>query len=557
MKFKLILSTILVSGLAFASYADGYKDGVEYYQAGQEKNAEIVLTETINNPATDKAEAYYYLGCITLHKGDKANAEKYFDQGIQANAEYAYNYIGKGAIALRNNNKDLAEDLFKQAEKINKKDAKVKVDIARAYYEADKALYNKEWNKALNDAKKKDKKEASIYMFEGDVFADEKKYGDSAGYYEMAIMYDTERPIAYVKYANTYFHINPEIAIQKLEEIVAKNPNSALAQRELAEKYYENDQWTKAAEQYKHVVDNPNHFASDEERYVVLLYFGKNYAESFSRAESLLQKNPNSFLMKRMKFLNAAAESKYTDAEKYAEEFFAAGNADNIFSSNDYTTYGEVLKELGKEKESLSAFEKAVEINPDKTELLKDLSSAYSNAANDTAIDKATQAEYFLKAAKYYQQFIDKGSYENGDYTTNDMFVLAGRYQNVLATATDETVKNDAFNNAIAVIDKVIAKAPEDYRVQQRKARICLVKEGDNRKEGLAVAPYQKMEELVNKDAELEQAKKEDALKEAYMYFASYYLANNDTATAKSFYQKYLALDPTNEALRKYIENMK
>lgn len=552
MKFKFILTLALASSSALAVLADGYKDGVEYYQAGQENNAEIVLKETLNNPETDKAEAYYYLGCIALHKGDKAQADKYFDLGLEANAEYAYNYIGKGAVALKNNHKDSAEDYFKEAEKINKKDAKVKVDIARAYYNAGKDLYKKEWEKAIADAKKKDKQESLIYLFEGDVFADEQKYGDSAGYYEMAILYDAKRPIPYVKYANTYFHINPEAAIQKLKEIVDKNPSSALAQRELAEKYYENDQWTKAAEQYKYVVDNPNHFPADDERYVVLLYFGKNYTASLSRAQSILAKNPSSFIMKRMQFLNAAALEDYAAANKYASVFFGSTNPDDIYSSNDYTTYGEVLKKEGKDEESLAAYAKAVEINPDKIELLKELSSAYSSTASSIENDSIKTAEYFQKAAKYFQEYIDKN-----EYSTNDLFVLAGRYQNVLATAIDPAAKEAAFDNAIKTIDEVIARVPDDYRIPQRKARIILAKEGHDRKAGLAVESYNKMLELVASNDKLDETKKNDAYKEAYMYLASYYLANGDTATAKSYYQKYLELEPDNEALRQYIENMK
>ena len=177
---------------------------------------------------------------------------------------------------MKKGNVDAAKDLFKDAEKINKKDAKIRVDIARAYYNADKVKYNKQWNDALKDAKKKDKKESAIYIFEGDVFADEQKYGDSAGYYEMAITFDAERPIAYVKYANTYFRINPTVAIQKLEEIVAKNPNSALAQRELAENYYETYHWTNAADQYNSISDNPNHFPTYHELYVVSTFSGTN-----------------------------------------------------------------------------------------------------------------------------------------------------------------------------------------------------------------------------------------------------------------------------------------
>lgn len=551
MKLKFVLALALFGSSVFASYADGYKDGVEYFQAGQEENAEIVLLQTLDEAATDKAEAYYYLGWIELNKGNLDKASEYFELGVKANPEYAYNYVGKGAVALKKGNVDAAKDFFKEAEKINKKDAKIRVDIARAYYNADKVKYNKQWNDALKDAKKKDKKESAIYIFEGDVFADEQKYGDSAGYYEMAITFDAERPIAYVKYANTYFRINPTVAIQKLEEIVAKNPNSALAQRELAEKYYENNQWTKAAEQYKNVIDNPNHFASDDERYVVLLYFGKNYQESLSRALAQLQKTPTSFLMKRMVFLNQAALEQYAEAEKSAIDFFGSASADNLLSSNDYTTYGDVLKKLGKEEEALGEYEKAVEINPDKVELLKDLSSAYSTAATATT-DSVKAANYHLKSAELYKKFIDKG-----DYSTNDLFVLAGRYQNVIATALNDTLKSKAFEKANKVIDEVLERVPDDYRIAQRKARIALTYEGNDRSKGLAVAPYNQMMEILNNDTTIDESKKKEAFMEAYMYIAAHYLAIKDSATAKSYYLKYLELDPTNEALKKYIENMK
>ena len=551
MKLKFVLALALFGSSVFASYADGYKDGVEYFQAGQEENAEIVLLQTLDEAATDKAEAYYYLGWIELNKGNLDKASEYFELGVKANPEYAYNYVGKGAVALKKGNVDAAKDFFKEAEKINKKDAKIRVDIARAYYNADKVKYNKQWNDALKDAKKKDKKESAIYIFEGDVFADEQKYGDSAGYYEMAITFDAERPIAYVKYANTYFRINPTVAIQKLEEIVAKNPNSALAQRELAEKYYENNQWTKAAEQYKNVIDNPNHFASDDERYVVLLYFGKNYQESLSRAQAQLQKTPTSFLMKRMVFLNQAALEQYAEAEKSAIDFFGSASADNLLSSNDYTTYGDVLKKLGKEEEALGEYEKAVEINPDKVELLKDLSSAYSTAATATT-DSVKAAHYHLKSAELYKKFIDKG-----DYSTNDLFVLAGRYQNVIATALNDTLKSKAFEKANKVIDEVLERVPDDYRIAQRKARIALTYEGNDRSKGLAVAPYNQMMEILNNDTTIDESKKKEAFMEAYIYIASYYLAIKDSATAKSYYLKYLELDPTNEALKQYIENMK
>lgn len=552
MKSKFILALTLMGSTTLACFADGYMDGVEYYQAGQDKNAEIVLNQTLNDAGTVKTEAYYYLGCIALNRGNSTEANTYFDKGIEADPTFAFNYVGKGSAALRAGNKAEAVEFFKQAEKINKKDAKVKVEIARAYYDANKVTYNNEYNKYLENAKKANKKEATIYIFEGDMFADQKNYGESAGYYDMSLLFNDESPIAYVKYANTYFKINPNEAIAKLKQIVEKKPNSLLAQRELAEKYYENDQWTLATEEYKHVIDNPNHFQSDDERYVVLLYFAKNYTESLQRAQAQLDKNPSSFLMKRMRFINAAQLEKWEDAERYAEPFFAAGSEDNLFSSNDYSTYGDVLKKLGKTEASLAAYEKAVTINPEKTEPLKDLSSAYSIAAGDEQ-DPAKQAELYKKAAQYYQQYIDKA-----DFSTNDMFVLAGRYNNVMASAQNNEDKEAAYKKALETIDYVLAKVPDDYRISQRKARIYLVYEGSDKKAGLAKDSYELMiKTLEGQGDKVDAGRRADALKEAYNYIASYYLANGNTATAKAYYEKMLEVDPTNDALRQYISTMK
>ncbi|MEG2218122.1 MAG: tetratricopeptide repeat protein, partial [Muribaculaceae bacterium] len=381
MKFKIALS-LLALGTALSTFAQGYKDGLEYYNAGQYENAKVLLERNFDKPETDKAISAYFLGRIALRDNDIATAKKYFDQGIAANPEGPFNYIGRGALLLKEGKIKEAEQSFKEGTSKEKKNPSVYVAVARAYYLANPTTYAKEITKNIEKAKKTDRKDPNAYLFEGDMLAAEKKWGDAAGYYEMAILYDNNLSAAYVKYANTYFYVNPKVAIEKLEKLLEVNPNSALAQRELAEKYYENDEWTKAAAAYGAYIKNPNHFKRDEERYAVLLYFGERYQESLDLANNILSQNPDAFLMKRMVFLNKAALKDYAGAEQAALPFFGDTNPNNKHSSNDYTTYGDVLKALGRQAESLSQFEKAVEINPEKTELLKDLSSAYSSAEN-------------------------------------------------------------------------------------------------------------------------------------------------------------------------------
>lgn len=195
--------------------------------------------------------------------------------------------------------------------------------IGRAYFNADPVKYAKEIEKYDAQAIKADKKEPAIFVLRGDRKAAEKEWGDAAANYENAILYSKGLPEAYVKYANAYFNVNPEYAIAKLQELLQESPTSALGQRELAEKYYENDQWAKAAAAYGDYINNPNHFVEDEVRYSVLLYYGQHYDQSLAIANRLLASDPENLQLQRIAFLDKAAMKDYAGAAEAAKKLFA------------------------------------------------------------------------------------------------------------------------------------------------------------------------------------------------------------------------------------------
>ncbi len=536
MKFKFLFSLFLGSALTVS--AQGYKDGIEYYKADQLENAKTILKRTLNDASTDKAEANYYLGAIALNQGDNAAADTYFRAGIAANPENPFNYVGKGELALKSGNEKAADDFFKKARDYGKKDAELLTEIARAYYNADPVKYAEDITKAIERAKKANKKDPYSLIFQGDVKANEKAAGEAAALYENAILFDPENTPAYVKYANVYFSVSPEFAIKKLEELLALQPNSALAQRELAEKYYQNDQWSKAAVAYGKYIENPNHFTEDKVRYSVLLYYGQLYNESLDLANELLKSDPKNFQLQRISFLNKAALKDYVGAEKQATIFFALNDAKNKYTSNDYSSLGDVLRELDKDSLALIQYEKAIEVNPEKTDLIKQLSSAYNSMKK------------YDKAAEAYQKLIDSGNYK-----TNDLYVLAGRYMSHGATETDSLKKVAALENAIKYIDMTLERVPDDYRIAQRKARICIVK-NNNKPNEESTACYMTVLSLLEQEPEKKDARKQDYI-EAYNQMAGHFILIGDVAKAKENYLKFLELEPENEALRKYIETLK
>ena len=581
MKFKLFLSLILCASLT--CMAQGYKDGIEYYKVGQYDNAKELLLRNIDDPSTNKAEAYFYLGCIGLYTDNYEEAEKNFDAGIAADPEYGYNYVGMGELELRrgklSTDKDAAKNAEKAAKKLfdegkdlcGKKDDAVMVAIARAYYNVDPVKYADEIEDAKKDAKKRDKQSADLYVFEGDILADKQQWGSAASWYEMVMRSGKDNIEAYVKYANTYFYVNPDVAIQTLEDLVASKPNSALAQRELAEKYYKDDQWTKAAEKYGIYMQNPNHFKQDESRYAGLLFYGKRYQESYDLAAKIISEHAagdiETFYMKRLQLYNlvsmaqeaendsTAAAQLWSRADVLAKEFLSMNvPAGAKYEPKDYSDYAVVLAALGDIPGSVEMYKKAYDANPEKVDLLKNAS------------DACTDAKDYENAAKFYQMYVDKA-----DYKTNDLFVLSGRYLNwgvttPDTTATDSIEREEAFKKALEYAEKVDSIVPNDLRILSRIANIHVGHESgfsgrDYARYAEAMPTYDAILAILDADPKYKDPNNADneiaMYIEIFRYKAVHYYLNKDEENMKLYYQKWLEVDPTNDALRQYIETLK
>ena len=544
MKSKFLLSLFIGSSLIAS--ADGYKDGIEYFKADQFDNAKEILTKNLNNPGTDKALSYYYLGAIDLKNGDKAAAKANFDKGVAANSGCAFNFVGLGQLDLLNGNVKAAEDNFKKAANINKKDAEISVLIARAYYNADPTKYAKEIQKYIDKARKDSKnQEPSIYIFEGDRLMDQNQVGDAAGQYENAIYWQADNSEGYVKYANAYVGVNPGFAIQKLEELVALQPNSALAQRELAEKYYENDQWRKASDTYGKYIQNPNHFPEDRARYSVLLYYGENYQPSLEIAESYLANDPNDFLMNRMKMLNLAALKRYDEAKTAAEKFFTLKG---YFSGNDYITYADILNALGDPDAGIAIIEKGANDLPDNLAMQQKLSETYLTAKR------------YADAATSYDRYIDAKAKTEEPVTVTDYFAGGGRYLTYAASTDSLPEAVAAAAKGVAYIDKGLAEQPNNPSLVRRKAQLIMVGNGKEMNQA-AANEYLRLIELLDMTPDSKNPNNPNNdiayYKNAYQMLGIYYDGIKDTDNAVKYFSLLLELDPENEAVRNYVESAK
>ena len=537
MKFKLF--AILLLGGALVSNAQGYKDGIEYFKVGKIDNAKELLDKNLNDPTTVKSEAYCYLGHIEAAKGNTAGAKEYYNKGVAADANNAFNYIALGALDLKAGNAKAAEEQFKMAQKVDKKNAAVYAAIARAYYEADPVAYAKELGKNIEKARKTNKQDPTVYILEGDMKAAEKDYGGAAGQYELAFTFDPKNEEAYVKYANTYFHVNPQMATAKLEELLTKTPNSALAQRELAEKYYELDLGSQAAEQYGKYIQNPNHFKQDEIRYVQLLFFGGKYDQSFDLAKSIRAAMPagdkDHFYMCRMQLYNKVALEQWAEAEAFGAELFGLNIPGTEYTAKDFVDYATALKNVGKTAESVAEYEKAVAYNPNNIDLIRDLVDVYE------------QNENYAKAAEYYQKIVD-----SPECKANDLYLMSTKYFNVAATTQDEALKASSLEGARKYAALANEKVPGNYRIVQQQAKV------ENLAGNTAEAVKFYNATIAILDAkENAKVKYKDTYIGIYANLARIAFEADDKAGARDIYMKWLEVDPENAALREYVEKMK
>lgn len=543
MKFKLLFSLLLGSALTVA--AEGYVDGVEYFRADQPEEAEIILTNTLSQPQTDQATAYYYLGQIALQKGDAAKARQMFDKGLAANPENGYNYVGLGALALRSGDAKAAENYFKDAKKYAKKDYDVLTEIPRAYFQANPVTYAKEIDKWLADIKKQSKNTAPApFILEGDRLAGV-NVGDAAGMYEMAATFDHEskdakdaHPEAYVKYARVIFKVNERAAIDKLRELLGYQPESALVQRELAEKLYDANQLTNAAKQYEAYIQNPNSFQKDKQRLVGLLYFAQRYPESYDLASQILTQDPGNFYMERMQFYNKKAMGDTIAAVAAADKLIANPKAQ--LNAQDYTQYGELLTDMGRDSLAVVMYENAVRTEPEKTALLKDLSQAYNHALR------------FQDAADTMQKYIDL---QGDDVDPNDLLALALRW-NALASAQqkmeDPTWKASS-EKALAAITRVREMTPNHPLVLNHYARILLVNNNSEINDAVAQADLATLAAL---DSDPENLENRKALYVQVLgRLGNYYVTSHNMDEARKMFQRFYDIQPS-EDLKAYLETL-
>ncbi len=544
MKLKGIF-TLFLAGAALTSTAQTHVEGAEYFKADQFENAKDLLLRSLNNPGTDKAITDYYLGLIALQENNEADARKYFSDGVAANPEYAYNYVGEGLLLLRADDLKGAEAKFKEADKLSKKDPALQIAVARAYDTVDPVKYEKQIAKYVEKARRFDMQDPAIYVFEGDQLREKKDWGGAAAKYEMAANYDKNATEAYVKYANLFTMVNPDYAIKMLSNLLANTPDSALGQRELANAYYNNKDFKSAAAEYGKYVQNPSHFKKDEDRYAFLLFYGNDYKKGYDYSTALLKENPSNFTAQRYQFMNAAQLPEMKDAlAGMADKLYAAhvaNPAQNKFAPIDYILIAQEYNTADRPDEAQKILEKAIQEDPKNPAFYKELAMTYVEGNNLTKATEAYEGYLANSDEPGYNDFIQQATF--------------AFYAGVENKTKDTAAAEKFYGIAKDYASKAAAILPDNYKPVKIDGDIALQKAAEADVASAAVPYYQKAIDLL--EASPNRDRYATDAKTMYNYMGNYYLDQKDVAKAKEYFVKYLQLDPNNEDYRKFVESLK
>ena len=429
-----------------------------------------------------------------------------------------------------NGSADAIKDIFKA----NKKNPEVLLGMGRAYFEVkDTANAAKYANLALA----RDKKYAKAYILLGDIAVVQDDGGKAAEWYQQAKYFDPKDPEGYFKYANILRGRSPEEAVANLNDLRQQRPDIAVDAL-AARIYYSSNLLEKSINCYDNVADKSKLEDVDITNYATGAWMLQKRDKSLEMAKYGLTRNARKAAWNRLAFYNLTDMNQTEEALKYAEALFTASDSAKI-SGFDYTYYGTALKNAKQYDKAIEMCQNAAKENKDNKEQL--------NIARKNLADAYTAKEDYESAIKFYNEYlanIEKPS-------AFDFAGLGTIYQKQASTLEGEA-QVAAFKNADGVYAKLVEVHPEQADFSNfMRARINSTLDPET-KEGLAKPFY---EALANSLAANTNRDNTDNIRlvEAYRYLGYYYLVQDDKATADTYWNKVLEIDPENETAKQAL----
>ena len=522
--------------------------------AEQFEKAKTILKSLLQAKPSN-GTASFLLGNVYMSQKELDSAKIYYQKGITGSDGAKLNYIGLGQLDLEAKNQTAAQSNFDIAIKdAKRKDATVPTYIARAYMNISKPDY-KNAITILERAKIDSPQNADLLLALGDAYYLENKQNEAYSSYRSAFQIDPTMLRAkmqlgvLLKGAKSY-----DLAINSFNEVIAINPNYGPVYRELAETYYKwgRNKPSKAAEYMQLAISNYDKYMSMTDyslasrmRRADFLVLLKNWPELEKEANKMIELDKVNPRIYRYLAYSAFENGNVDVALKSLESFISNPNSKVI--AKDYIYLAEIKFKKAIAADGLTMdptlyasglvdLKKALELEPLATEDLNDIGK------------KLFSKKFYKEAAPIFE--LSTKNTEDKNYVDDNIYYgLSVLYGN-----SKKDVKADPIElkNADAALDKVIVAAPSYQDAFLYKARINRLAENEE----FIIKNYESYIAKLTEKGELANATHKTKIVESYNNLAASY-ANKDKAKAIEYFNKTLAIDPTNDYATKSLATLK
>ncbi|MES2558947.1 MAG: tetratricopeptide repeat protein [Bacteroidota bacterium] len=536
---KKLSVVVLMAVSSIAAFAQTITDGLQALDFEQYEKARGIFTSLTQQEPT-KGANFYYLGQAqwSLYKESEARAA--YTAGIAAEPINPMNYAGLGELALANEKREEAKGLFDKALSFSKtkdgryKDVNALLVVANAMISGENKMIP-EAVTLVEAARELDKKNYDVLIATGDVYLekDPSNAGPAAIQYEDAISLQKNNPKAYTRVSNIWLRVkNADATKSALDRALEIDPNYAPALKNLAEYYSLSKQYAKAKETFQKYLQNSEPSNANKARFARILFRNKEYGEALTLINELQQTDKSDLYLFRLagySYYEVGNETK--DTTKFqpgvnALEFFMANIDVKKILSNDYEYLGKLYARIkGKDSLAIVNINKAIEMDPNKVELIKESAMIYN------------KLKRFDQSVIYFEKYIS---------VTPKVQLVDYQLLGLAAYYGKQYAKSDS---AFAKILEIKPDYADGY--YWRGANAAFI--DPEFKTTVAKDFWEKYLSLT--EATPDKYKKN--LINTYNNLGVYYIKTDNNAKAKEYYNKTLTLDPENKEAKERLKLLK
>ncbi|TAH38379.1 MAG: tetratricopeptide repeat protein [Bacteroidetes bacterium] len=549
---RIILISLFMGSFPLFTFAQTLDDAKKLTENEQYDAASSIYKQLISREP-DNGTIFYYYGENLLLSENVDSAKVVFKNGLNVDPSSLLLKIGEAKILLDFSNvleaKSAADkEPTDQSLKSRYEEARTSVATGTAMIQAAVAAapsksatvyveaadaFIKYKNKNLEEAKKYldkalaiDPKNVQANILFGDLYGELNNGSLAAEFYNKALDLNLNSARAIVSKGRLYKRsTNYDGAALEFENAIQVDPNYAPAYRELGETQFKQGKLSKAKENYKKYLELSKNNCSARIRYASFLYLSKDYSAALTELGQVEKNCDNGNLTLLRVYAYCYYETKdYAKGLQMIQKLFDR-LPENKRAAYDYEYYGKILVASDQDSIGILQLRKAYNLDPNRTDILSDISNAYYKVKN------------YTEAANALNEKIAIGK----DVSSTDYYMLGRSY-----------FFNAQFAQADTALAQLNEKAPTYANgwLWRAKANANI----DSTSElGLAKPHYEKYIEIAMADS-ANISRYQNGLIEAYGYLAYFYILHKDNANALLFLQKKAEL-PLEPEEKKSIED--